>query len=153
MLIQKPHVIRGFDAPENIKRMRWYFHEYDPDDKPSVPHGHSYEGNYKLNPWTGEVYEVINKKLIFRGKAKDKELATLLENEDFIQFAQKEKEWYKQEYPYKQTKMLFQHQKSVSPDELMKRRRSFGNTEISVDFSPLMAKFRYRRRFKWIPKK
>lgn len=40
-----------------IRNMLWDFHLYDVDPKPSVPHGHSLEGNFRLSIWDGKVYE------------------------------------------------------------------------------------------------
>lgn len=38
-----------------IKNMYWEFHKNDDDYWPSVPHGHSLDGNYKLEIWSGNA--------------------------------------------------------------------------------------------------
>ncbi len=35
----------------------WCFHKYDKDPFPCTPHGHDYESNTKLNPYTGEIFD------------------------------------------------------------------------------------------------
>lgn len=40
-----------------IKNMYWEFHKNDDDYWPSVPHGHSLDGNYKLEIWSGNIYK------------------------------------------------------------------------------------------------
>ena len=142
---QKLRIIMGFDAPEQIKKMRWYFHEYDKDDKPSVPHAHSYEGNFKLNPWDGTVYEIINKKLFLRGKAKSKELANLLENEDFILFALKEIRWYKREFPNKTPVVPIQYWLKDNQGEVIMGSNPSPIFEITIEFMPMGLKRNYRR--------
>lgn len=47
---------------------QWVFNKTDKDPWPSYPHGH-FETS-KLNPFTGEVFDVNTKKLIYKLKPK-----------------------------------------------------------------------------------
>ena len=47
----------------NVYGMKWRFYKTDDDDHPSVPHGHSLDGNYKLQLWSGNIFNVQNGKI------------------------------------------------------------------------------------------
>ena len=55
----------------NVYGMKWRFYKTDDDDHPSVPHGHSLDGNYKLQLWSGNIFNVQNGKIEFKAKRKD----------------------------------------------------------------------------------
>lgn len=55
----------------SIKGMYWEFHKGDNDYNPSVPHGHSLNGLYKLQLWSGNIYEIRSGKLKYKAKKKD----------------------------------------------------------------------------------
>lgn len=54
-----------------IKNMYWEFHKNDDDYWPSVPHGHSLDGNYKLEIWSGNIYNLHTGKLEYKAKQKE----------------------------------------------------------------------------------
>ncbi|WP_026658211.1 hypothetical protein [Butyrivibrio sp. AC2005] len=91
----------AFRPQYKIANMMWNFHKYDDDDKPSVPHGHSLDGKYKLSIWDGTVYEIKDKKLIKVGTAKKADMKSLNKDKKFTTFVKEEREWYGQEHPYK----------------------------------------------------
>ena len=90
---------RLYAYPERVYRMKWAFHPQDADFRPSVPHGHSVEGNYRLNPWSGEVYLKQAGALIPSGHAKESEMRRLRANAMFKKFASQAIEWYHSNYP------------------------------------------------------
>ncbi len=68
------------------KNENWKFHKNDIDPSPSTPHGHFKDK--KLNPYTGEVFDVKNKKLleIIGKKQLIAILKALINNKDFAQY-------------------------------------------------------------------
>lgn len=68
------------------KNENWKFHKNDVDPSPSTPHGHFKDK--KLNPYTGEVFGVKNKKLleIIGKKQLIAILKALINNKDFAQY-------------------------------------------------------------------
>ena len=68
------------------KNENWEFHKNDVDPSPSTPHGHFKDK--KLNPYTGEVFGVRNKKLleIIGKKQLIAILKALINNKDFAQY-------------------------------------------------------------------
>ena len=72
-------------APKTkVKGMFWEFHKGDNDDHPSVPHGHSQDGKYKLQLWNGLIYEIQTGQV--RYKAKRKEMTALYNYPGFLDF-------------------------------------------------------------------
>ena len=72
-----------------VKSIYWEFHKGDKDPYPSVPHGHSLtgktlDGKYKLELWTGNIYEESTGKLYC--VAKNKDMKRLYNDSDFQQF-------------------------------------------------------------------
>ena len=61
-----------------IKNMYWEFHKNDDDYWPSVPHGHSLDGNYKLEIWSGNIYNLHTGKLEYKAKQKRNEKITAI---------------------------------------------------------------------------
>lgn len=68
------------------KNENWKFHKNDVDPSPSTPHGHFKDK--KLNPYTGEVFDVKNKKLLetIGKKQLIAILKALINNKDFAQY-------------------------------------------------------------------
>lgn len=54
---------------------KWEFHLSDPDPWPSVPHGHDNEKGKKLNPFTGEIFNIKTRKIT--GRLKPRKLSEL----------------------------------------------------------------------------
>ena len=60
-----------FRPKVSIKKMYWEFHKGDEDYNPSVPHGHALDGKYKLELWSGKIYEIATGEVYAVAKAKD----------------------------------------------------------------------------------
>lgn len=80
-----------------IKNMYWEFHKNDDDYWPSVPHGHSLDGNYKLEIWSGNIYNIHTGKLEY--KAKKKEMQKLQQYDNFQEFVSECREEYVKRNP------------------------------------------------------
>ena len=80
-----------------IKGMLWEFHKGDNDDHPSVPHGHSQDGNYKLELWNGNIYDIKTGKVEYR--AKRKEIKKLYNYPGFLDFVKDCRSEYKKRNP------------------------------------------------------
>lgn len=75
----------------------WYFHKYDHDPNPSVPHGHYMKRTYpKLDPYTGWKYTAHDR----RGNRVSKNATAELWNDPkFCKFASESICWYMSEFP------------------------------------------------------
>lgn len=67
-----------------IKKIYWEFHKGDHEFNPSLPHGHSLDGRYKLELWSGCIYEVSTGKVC--GTAKSKDMERLFRHPGFQEF-------------------------------------------------------------------
>lgn len=76
-----------------IRRILWEFHASDDDPFPSIPHGHSIDPvvNLKLDPFTGNIYDVKRKKVAVADK---KELDKLHKDSKFIELIAKSSEYH-----------------------------------------------------------
>ena len=82
---------------KKIKKMYWEFHKGDADINPSVPHGHSLDGKYKLELWSGAIYEVSTGKLW--GTVKAKEMSALYRLPGFREFVRECRDEYVKQHP------------------------------------------------------
>lgn len=80
-----------------IKKMYWEFHKGDDDFNPSVPHGHSLDGKYKLELWSGIIYEVLTGKSY--GVARSKDMQRLFTYDGFQEFVEKCRSEYAERHP------------------------------------------------------
>jgi hypothetical protein len=85
---------------EQLHNCIWHFTLGDPDDKPSVPHAHAEGLGYRLNAWTGTIYPAGNERNKTIGKLNKKELNKLHSDPKFIEFAKKQIQLYKDQYPH-----------------------------------------------------
>ena len=69
---------------------------------PSCPHLHSTDGKYKLNVYTGELYDIRLKKTIRNKVVNNDELNKLWSETKFLQFAMKMRQLYFEKYPQSQ---------------------------------------------------
>lgn len=81
----------------NVGGMQWEFHKLDDDYWPSVPHGHSMDGKYKLELWNGNIYNVNTREIV--NHADKKALKALRNYSGFMDFVDKCREEYKQRNP------------------------------------------------------
>ena len=80
-----------------VNGMYWEFHKGDDDPWPSVPHGHSKDRKYKLQLWSGNIYNKKTGKLEYKAKSKD--MKALREYPDFIEFVEECRKSYKLRNP------------------------------------------------------
>lgn len=87
-----------------VKKMYWDFHKGDADYNPSVPHGHSLDGKYKLELWSGRIYEISSGKIY--GVSKPKEMRALYDLPGFREFVEECREEYRKMHPTMKLKPL-----------------------------------------------
>lgn len=80
-----------------VKKMYWEFHKGDNDNFPSVPHGHSLDGKYKLEIWSGKIYNIQSGKSEFIAKKKD--MKALQNYPGFVEFIKECREDYRARNP------------------------------------------------------
>ena len=80
-----------------VHGMLWTFHKTDDDNWPSVPHGHSIDGKYKLELWSGNIYEISTRQLVFRARKKD--MKNLIAYPGFLEFVKECRKEYKHRNP------------------------------------------------------
>lgn len=97
-LVEKNSLPLVLKTRTKIWNMIWDFHKGDDDMNPSVPHGHSIDGKYKIELWSGTVYDRRTKKVI--GKALRKEIEDLYNNPSFLFFVKEVRESYLQRHPH-----------------------------------------------------
>lgn len=90
--------VTSYKPKYSIHRMKWKFNPYDPDFSPSVPHGHSIDPvrGYKLNPFTGDVYDPKGRTV---GKADKKDIRRLSMDEKFQELIRTAKTYKKATEP------------------------------------------------------
>lgn len=89
-----------YKTPFPLKKMIWYDELADSDPfTPSCPHLHSWEEKYKLNVYTGEIYDIRSKKNISNKYVNEDELSKLWADTRFQQFACKMRDIYKEKFP------------------------------------------------------
>lgn len=96
----KPFSPQLYSPREKVQNYIWIFKIGDPDDKPSVPHGHAKDVGYRLDVWTGNIYPAGKERKNSIGKLKKKELRKLYADQGVIDFAKKQIEWYRETYPH-----------------------------------------------------
>lgn len=80
-----------------VKKMYCEFHKGDNDNWPSVPHGHSLDGKYKLEIWSGKIYNINSGKLEYT--AKKKAMKALQNYPGFMDFVKECREKYMERNP------------------------------------------------------
>ena len=88
---------RGYSPGFSLFSQNWQMHLTDADNWPSVPHAHSCNGDYKMNVWTGEVFEIPSKRFV--GNARKKELEKMHRDDKFKRFAKKAIVAHRELYP------------------------------------------------------
>lgn len=94
---KQPH-FTNLHPSEKIFGQKWFFHKGDDDPNPSVPHGHSEDGKYKLSLWDGKIYSIQSGNVV--GTASKREMKALYSNKAMQQFIMESREWYMQNHPY-----------------------------------------------------
>ena len=88
-----------YSPKEKMQNCSWFFKVGDPDDHPSVPHAHDKEHGYRLDAWTGNIYPKGNERNKIIGKLSRRELSRLHSDQKFLEYAQKQIKWYRENYP------------------------------------------------------
>lgn len=96
--VVKQSRLTNLHPSEKIFGQRWVFHKGDDDPNPSVPHGHSEDGKYKLSLWDGKIYSIQSGNIV--GTASKREMEALHSNKTMQQFIIESREWYVQNHPY-----------------------------------------------------
>jgi hypothetical protein len=81
---------------------KWVFTKSDPDDYPSVPHGHYESQNRKwpkLNPYTGRVFSAKDQEDKSK-KLKKKQMKIIWSDSKFRSFCREMVVWYLEENPH-----------------------------------------------------
>ena len=93
----------SYKTPFKLKKQFWY-DEYSDTDMftPSCPHLHSLDGKYKLNVYTGEFYDIRNKRIIRDKYVPEDELKKLWKDPEFCSFAKTMRKIYNEKYPNSQ---------------------------------------------------
>ena len=87
LVIVKTNGRYAYKAPLTLNGYKWYDELSDPDPFfPSCPHLHCTEKPYKLNVYTGELYNVQTKQIIRNEKIRTKELKELWKDKRFFEF-------------------------------------------------------------------
>ncbi|MBQ7077386.1 MAG: hypothetical protein IJM91_04590 [Lachnospiraceae bacterium] len=88
-----------FKTRFRLKRQFWYGEYADTDFfTPSCPHLHSEDQKYKLNVYTGDIYDAKNRK--FNGmRVSDNELKKLWSDDKFYKFANEMRKIYSDKFP------------------------------------------------------
>lgn len=78
--------------------VHWIMHEHDSDiNDPSCPHCHAKEKNWKLDIYSGCVYDYTNGKAYIT-KLSKKEFKRLWKQKGFLSLVLKERKWYEDEF-------------------------------------------------------
>lgn len=89
-----------YSPQAKIHNCTWIFTLGDADDKPSVPHAHAQEYGYRLDAWTGYIFPAGKERDRRLGRLKPKELRQLHSDKGFLDFANKQINWYRETYPH-----------------------------------------------------
>ena len=95
-----------------VNKIYWEFHKGDADFNPSVPHGHSLngkslDGKYKLELWSGKIYDQSTGEL--KGVAKPKDMLRLYQTDGFQDFVSECRAEYAKNNPHMQLPPLSQN--------------------------------------------
>lgn len=82
------------DITHTMKGVHWIIHEKDADiNEPSCPHCHAIEKNWKLNIYTGQIYDATNH-CYLKEKVSKTELKKLWGQKKFVEIVLKERKRY-----------------------------------------------------------
>ena len=100
LVIIKTNGRYSYKVPITLNGDKWQDELSDPDPFfPSCPHLHCIGKPYKLNVYTGEIYNMQTKKILRNEKIRKKELKELWKNELFLAFVRKKREEHDINYP------------------------------------------------------
>lgn len=88
-----------YKTPFKIKKQIWVDELADADlFTPSCPHLHSSDGKYKLNVYTGKLYDIRLKKILTNKIVREDELKMLWNDHKFLEFAMKMRKLYHEKF-------------------------------------------------------
>lgn len=89
-----PEYTQQVTIPMCLHKAHWIMHEHDADiNNPSCPHCHAKEKNWKLDIYTGEIYDYSQGKR-FIGCLSGREMKILWASKGFYDLVLREREWY-----------------------------------------------------------
>ena len=89
------HIACQIEIKSTMKGQKWYMHEHDKDiNDPSCPHCHAKGKKWKLDIYTGHVYEYPDKH--YKGKISKSEMKKMWSQEGFLELVIKERQWYEE---------------------------------------------------------
>lgn len=98
MKSEQPKMDMQVSVEPMLYGVHWIMHEHDADiNDPSCPHCHAKEKNWKLNIYTGEIFDYTNGKT-YIGKISKKEMKKLWNQKGFINLVARERKWYEDTY-------------------------------------------------------
>jgi len=101
---EDPKEASAYTPQYRLERIKWRFHPHDDDPFPSIPHGHSLDGDaaYKLQVYKGEIYKDRNVK----AKLRKKEYDRLWADEKFLQLIETAKKYHADKNSGKQENII-----------------------------------------------
>ena len=114
-----------------VKGVIWNFHKLDPDPYPSIPHGHSLDGKYKLELWTGNIINIQTGKKC--GKASDKEMKQLYNCPGFADFVDMCRDEYRRIYPQNPIKELTLPRKWAAASRHANTVKQYDNYSVTIN--------------------
>jgi len=93
-------IYQDYTTPFMIRNQKWYDELSDPDFfTPSCPHLHSKDGHYKMNVYTGELYDIPIKKISNKFHIQKKDLIKLWNDKKFYLFVAYMRKLFYKNYP------------------------------------------------------
>lgn len=101
---EDPKEATAYTPQYRLERIKWRFHPHDDDPFPSIPHGHSLDGDaaYKLQVYKGEIYKDRNVK----AKLRKKEYDRLWADKKFLQLIETAKKYHADKNSGKQENII-----------------------------------------------
>ena len=91
---------QAYTTPFSIRSQKWYDELSDSDPyNPSCPHLHSVGGPYKMDVYTGQIYNTQTKKIIEGYHIREKDLKKLWNDKKFVAFALAMRKLYSDKFP------------------------------------------------------
>lgn len=91
------NIKRQVNVISPLKGLHWFMHEHDDDiNDPSCPHCHAKEKHWKLDIYTGYMYEYPGKR--YKGKLSKSDMRNMWSQKNFLDLVIKERLWYEMNY-------------------------------------------------------
>lgn len=124
---------QAYSTPFSIKSQKWYDELSDSDPfNPSCPHLHSKEGPYKMNVYTGEIYNTKTKKIIEGYGVREKDLKKLWNDKKFVAFALTMRKLYFEKFPDSELPKVPEYCKLQNKVDMKVRNSVYGRRTVHV---------------------